>query len=100
MKFITENKTTVIAISIILLGIVAYFIFFSGGSTQQDNGLVTFGNPTTSAANREFVSLFTTLRQINFDTSIFDNPNFKNLKDFSREVTELPTGRDNPFAPL
>jgi hypothetical protein len=98
MNFFKNNQTTLIAIGIIVLGVIAYLFFFqnSGGtgalSTSQSD-------PRIVAANQEFITLFSELRRIDLDTSIFDDEYYGSLVDFSRPVSVEPVGRDNPFAP-
>lgn len=97
MNFFKNNQTTLIAIGIIVLGVLGYLFFFqnNGGS----GALVTSqSDPRIVAANQEFITLFSELRRIDLDTSIFDDEYYSSLVDFSRPVSVEAVGRDNPFA--
>ncbi|XKT75184.1 MAG: hypothetical protein ACJKSS_00105 [Patescibacteria group bacterium UBA2103] len=95
MNFFKKNQTVLIAIGIIVAGFIAYFFFFQN---NNQGALVTTTNPSVSAANQEFVALFSKLRRIDLDTSIFEDEYYSSLVDFSRPIAEEPVGRDNPFA--
>lgn len=97
MNFFKKNQTTVIAIGIVVLGFIAYVFFFQGGGNQAAL-LTSPGNPSVNAANQEFIALFSELRRIDLDTSIFEDEYYNSLVDFSRPVSVEPVGRDNPFA--
>lgn len=97
MDFFKKNQTTVIAIGIIVLGVLAYLFFFQNGN--DGGALITSQNdPRVTAANQEFITLFSELRRIDLDTSIFDDEYYNSLVDFSRPISVEPVGRDNPFA--
>lgn len=70
------------------------------------------GSALLSAASRETVALpgqerkelgvktktaLAELSSINFDESIFSDPAFLSLKDFTEEIDPTPIGRDYPF---
>ena len=98
MNFFKKNQTTVIAIGIIVAGVLAYVFFFQNG---EDAALITSqSDPRVVAANQEFITLFSELRRIDLDTSIFDDEYYNGLVDFNRPVSVEPVGRDNPFAPI
>lgn len=99
MNFFKKNQTTIIAIGIVVAGFLAYVFFFQNGN----NGgalITTPTDPRVVAANQEFISLFSKLRRIDLDASIFENEYYNSLIDFSRPISVEPVGRDNPFAPV
>ncbi|MBL1434258.1 hypothetical protein COB87_001650 [Candidatus Wolfebacteria bacterium] len=97
MNFFQKNKTTVIAIGIIIAGFLVYTFFFQNGG--QEGALSTSrSDPRVVAANQEFITLFSELRRIDLDTSIFDDSYYNSLVDFSRPISVESVGRDNPFA--
>ena len=96
MKFFKNNQVTVIAVVIVVLGILAYFFFFQNGGNQGAL-IVSPSNPQVVAANQEFIALFSELRRIDLDTSLFEDEYYNNLIDFSRPISVEPVGRDNPF---
>jgi hypothetical protein len=99
MDFIKNNQTTLIAIGIVVAGFLAYVFFFQNGN--NGSALITAQtDPRVVAANQEFISLFSKLRRIDLDTSIFEDEYYNSLIDFSRPISVEPVGRDNPFAPV
>lgn len=97
MNFFKKNQTTVVAVGIIVLGVIAYFFFFQNDTTGP---LTTSGSdPRVIAANQEFIALFSELRRIDLDTSLFEDEYYQGLVDFSQQIFVEPVGRDNPFAP-
>jgi len=99
MDFIKNNQTTLIAIGIVVAGFLAYVFFFQNGNNGSAL-ITTQTDPRVVAANQEFISLFSKLRRIDLDTSIFDDEYYNGLIDFSRPISVEPVGRDNPFAPV
>lgn len=97
MNFFKKNQTTVIAIGIIVLGAIAYFFFFQNDAPGPLT--TSSSDPRVIAANQEFIALFSELRRIDLDTSLFNDEYYQGLVDFSRPISVEPVGRDNPFAP-
>lgn len=93
MAPIKENPSRVIPIAIMVLGIIAGYLFYS--LTIKGNNV---GIPPPAAAQDDTLSKF---KDISLDFSIFDDLRFKSLKIFG----ELPvqpgaTGRVDIFAPF
>lgn len=87
-----ENPSKVIPIAIMVLGIVAGYLFFS--MTIQGNEV---GIPPPVLAD-DTLSKF---KNLGLDFSIFDDTRFKSLKIFGElPVQPGPTGRTDIFAPF
>ncbi|MBP6974649.1 MAG: hypothetical protein KBB54_01760 [Candidatus Pacebacteria bacterium] len=111
-----NKKTILIVAAIIILAFIGYAIAISGkkdssagGVTKQAVGTTsktsTAGVTTTKAAGldgpgKEFVTQLLAIQNIKFNLSIFSDPVFQGLQDWSREILPQETGRPNPFAPL
>lgn len=102
MDFIKNNRTTVIALAIVLGGVLVYMFFFREDPTQNTTGLTTFGNSDVNVTNQQFIALFGELQRIEIkeNTDLFEDPYYRSLVDYSQPVSPEPVGRDNPFAPL
>lgn len=102
MDFIKNNRTTVIALAIVLGGVLVYMFFFREDPTQNTTGLATFGNSDVNVTNQQFIALFGELQRIEIQekTDLFEDPYYRSLVDYSQPVSPEPVGRDNPFAPL
>lgn len=58
------------------------------------------GSPTQQTADQELVATLLTLRAVTLSGKIFEDPAFRNLRDFGTTIVAEPVGRPNPFAPL
>lgn len=91
-----------ILIGILVLGVAGYLNVFQK-ETQAQETLIT---PDVSVVaendqqGQEILSLLADLKRIRLDGSIFSDPLFQSLQDFSVELNPEPKGRQNPFAPL
>lgn len=93
---------------IILAGfaIFAVFAYLSvpQKETQAQEPLVVADTAVAGVGNnqkgREILALLADLKKISLDESIFSDPIFQSLKDFSVELAPEPKGRQNPFAPI
>ncbi len=77
-----------------------------GGMPQGPVAMIPggpIGMPTgmqTSAAANEFSGLLSSINSISIDTSIFQNPAYKTLRDYPVMLGTDIIGRINPFAPV
>ncbi|MAF59275.1 MAG: hypothetical protein QF858_01970 [Candidatus Pacebacteria bacterium] len=99
MGILKKYKNILIGATLIALAFVGYNFFFSG----NDGGVLT--SVTNEAAadaivGKELLALLLDLKSIDLDESIFDDPAFRALLDFGRDIVPEPVGRENPFAPL
>ena len=91
------------ALFAIVLLFAAYTLFFRGD--EEEAGLTTgsgtaAGTLSSNTVGSDLIKLLKDLNAIELDQSIFDEPSFQSLKDFSRPLRAEPVGRENPFAPL
>ena len=106
----SKLKTILIIVGVIvLIGAVIYFVS-SKSSPTESRGLVTNGTAATavtpsatpgSTIGREFVSMLLNLREITLDNSLFNDPAFISLNDYTITLVQPGgEGRANPFAPF
>lgn len=99
MELIKRYKNILLLIAVVVFLFIAYTILFRNGapgellSTEEPQG-------PAAAAERELLGLLIELKEVELDGAIFADPAFRSLKDFSQELTPLPIGRANPFAPF
>ncbi len=87
-----ENPSKVIPIAIIVLGVIAGYLFFSLTIQGSEVGIQP---PVTTD---DTLSKF---KNLGLDFSIFDDARFKSLKIFGESpVQPGPTGRADIFAPF
>lgn len=100
--------------AIVVLGIsalIAAATFLGGSSssnTSSSSQLSSSANSkvagvpltTTSSAPSEFANVLSSIKSITLDTSIFDNPAYRTLRDYPITLGSDYRGRPNPFAPV
>ena len=83
---------------VIVLGGMWYVLY--GGSSAPAPSLTTTGTGSGNPADQTLVSTLLALRAVKLNATIFSNPAFMSLKDFSTQIVPEPVGRPDPFAPL
>jgi hypothetical protein len=97
MSYISQHKLIVILVVIVVLGVGWYAL---SGSPSSEPTLTTTPVSGSSPADQNLLSTLLALRAVKLDATIFSNPAFMSLKDFSTKIIPEPVGRTNPFAPL
>lgn len=98
METLKQHKILVI-IAILVVVLIAWYILSGSSGDSASKSVITTTTPT-DAADRELVSTLLALRSVKLDGTIFSEPAFASLKDFSTQIISEPVGRPNPFAPL
>ncbi len=85
----------------IILAVGALVGIFLISNLNSGSGTVGIATETDSLGidDQEMITLLRKIQRITLDGSVFSDPAFLSLKDFSREIVEEPQSRDNPFAP-
>lgn len=99
MEALKRYKNVLLLIVVIGALFIAYTVLFVDG--EKDNLLGT-GGPLgpTAVVERELLGLLLEIKTVELSGSIFSDPVFQSLQDFSQELIPLPIGRNNPFAPF
>lgn len=102
MNWILQHKLIVIGAIIVLFVAVWYGLSSSGGAAPvlETGAVGNTGSPTADSADQQLVATLLSLRAVTLSGTIFTDPAFQSLKDFSTAITPEPIGRPNPFAPL
>jgi hypothetical protein len=98
MHFLKQYQAVIGLVAVVAAAFIAYTIFFAHPAEPA----LTQTSVATSqdAVDQQLIALLLTLHGIKLDASLFDNPKFKSLKDYGKELVPEPVGRPNPFAPL
>ena len=96
INFFLNHKILLIIVGLIIAGLAWYGLTSGGESTT----LLTSETVSDQGPDRDLVSTLLALRAVKLDASIFTDPAFASLKDFSTQIIPEPIGRPNPFAPL
>lgn len=97
MSYIFQHKLITVLVVIVVLGVGWYAL---SGSSSGTPALTTTPVADNSPADQNLVSTLLALRSVTLDGTIFSDPAFMSLKDFSTQIVPEPVGRSDPFAPL
>lgn len=91
----SQNSTIAIVIALLLLGVAGYLLF----GKEDATGVLETQGPA-SAAEMTFIHLTSKIDPVTFDSSILEDPRFKQLKDIRTAIIPEVSGKIDPFAPL
>ncbi len=91
----SSNKTTISVIVAIIIVAIAYFYYT--GTTATSTNLVSSDN---ASVGTQVLGLLNQIQSLHIDNSVFTDPGYKTLRDFSVPIPTVDVGRPNPFAPL
>jgi len=91
MKTLKNNKTLLLVVLLVIVFIAMYKMLF-----KSDLGDLS-PDPVSQSVGDEVLTMFNSLKQVQFDSSVFSTPSFLLLTDFSTEIPQQNTGRRNPF---
>lgn len=100
MNFLKKHLVSIfIVIAIIFVGYFGYNYF---GGSSSSNATLSVATPDGGGATvgGDLLVILANLKTLKLDDSIFNDPLFKNLKNFKIDLSPEPIGRANPFAPL
>lgn len=92
------NKTSIISVIVVLVLVVGYF-YFMGGSPAIDVGLLERQSDGVNVGSKE-LSLLNEINSLKIDSTLFTDPAYRTLRDYSVAIPPQNVGRPNPFAPL
>lgn len=93
---ILKNKQVVGGVAVVLVLALSYYLWTSSGSTSA---LLT-STEGSSPLSQEILTTLGQLHTIRLDSSVFSDPVFVSLNDFSETIPPQQAGRRNPFAPV
>ncbi len=85
---------------LIIILVVAIILFVLYGMSDKTPETTLMRSPSSAASSQDEQEILTLLRDvqsITLDGSIFKDPAFASLRDFSREIIVEPAGKENPF---
>ncbi|MEK7647224.1 MAG: hypothetical protein AAB378_02510 [Patescibacteria group bacterium] len=90
--------TIILVIAVLAAGYLGYVYFKPVPASVVEKTSAVAGSDTEMRALLDALSI---MQGLHIDTSFFNSPTYKNLKDLSPEVS-VPSvkGRTNPFLPL
>ena len=101
MKTQPKSKKLVIGIIVVILVVLLGYFYFSGGSTPAQSNLLQQQNtPEAEIIGMRILNLLNQIRSLKIDKTIFQDPSYQTLVDYSVPIPAVGVGRPNPFAPL
>ncbi len=97
MKNLFHSKGTISVIVIVVILVIAYF-YYEGGSSTGSGSLLQSQSSDQSIGAAE-LNLLNQIQSLNVDSSLFKDPGYQSLVDYSVAIPSEPVGRPNPFAP-
>lgn len=94
---LSKKKTIIIAAVIVVLGLVAYFVWLK---PQPVENVSIAGYGPTGQVQASFLTLAAQLQPIAFDATVLTDPRFTALVDIKTVIIPEAAGRTDPFAPL
>ena len=96
-----KNKTYIIniiigVVVIAALGLGYYFFFYE----EAEERTIEIQLTESQLTQQQIFKLINDLGNIKLDRDIVLKEDFVNLKDFTQEIPEQPTGVSNPFRPI
>ncbi len=81
-------------LGIVLIAALGYYLMTQRSATGLQGSMP---NSQIAAESSTFLRRLNDLKSITLDGSVFSNPRFRILVDFSEPITPEPVGRTNPF---
>lgn len=99
IKLLIQKAPTFALIAILAaVGFFAYD-FFNQSVFAQDSNLTVSTNQLATLIDPASEAMLDEISSITLDTSIFSNPVFLSLNDYTNPLPQESAGRTNPFAP-
>lgn len=102
-----SKKVKNFAIVIIVISLIIGIFTIVGNNETISSGTFTSNkgagipiNQNEPVQNDEFGAILADIKDINIDTTLFEDPTFKALRDYPISLGSDVVGRDNPFAPV
>ena len=87
-------QNLLVILGIVLIAALGYYLYTQNAATTLVVGTV---DNQVAVETGMFLERLNALKEVSFDTSIFTDPRFSALVDFSQPVTSQPVWRQNPF---
>lgn len=101
MQWIKQHFILSLALIAVVVFVLWYFMSSSAPAapilaTTTSNS----GSPSADSSDQNLVATLLQLRAVTLSGTIFQDPAFTSLLDFSTTIVPEPVGRPDPFAPI
>lgn len=97
MEILKKAKMPIIICLILIISFFVYNNVFK--KPEPESGIDRTSAEARKNPSRDFSSLLSLIKSVDFDDKFFSDTTFRSLVDFSEDVQKEDKGRDNPFAP-
>ncbi len=98
-ELIQKAKVPIIIFVVLFLCFVGYNVFIK---SDEGDAIVEYAvsadSETRQQLDKDILPLLTLVKNVQFDGTLFSDPTFQSLADFSKPIEPEDKGRDNPFA--
>lgn len=95
-----SKKTIIIAVVAVVLVIIYFYFQGSASNTPASGSLLSNGALSGTDVGSSELTLLNHIQSLRIDTSVFSDPAFQSLQDYSVAIPPESVGRPNPFAPI
>lgn len=103
----TNNNKMYAVLGILLIVVVGWYLYsrqkpseIAGESFIIDDPMMLAAGGATGDVGMEILDLLSKIQGLRIDTTLFADPAYRSLSDYTQQVAPQPVGRDNPFAPI
>jgi len=94
------NKKTIIIIGVVVLVLIFGYLYMTGTSTPKTSGNLIPGSDSFGGVGSAELSLLNQMKFFRIDATLFKDPAYLSLLDYSVTISPQGVGRPNPFAPI
>jgi hypothetical protein len=95
----SPHRTWIWVTVIVVVAAIGYF-YLSGSSAPASSVVLLSSGPNSAAVGAQDLALLQQIQSLKIDTSLFSDPGYLTLRDYSVAIPPVNVGRPNPFAPL
>lgn len=103
MQKSTSSKTTIISLVVIVIVALLLYFYYKGNPSDASTSSLTVVSAESMearASSDRVLALLSEIRSLNIKDSLFSDPVYKSLVDYTIAIPDQPVGRINPFAPV
>jgi hypothetical protein len=97
-----SSLKSVIFVLIIVAAVLVGYFYYSGNSSSSTGSLLSSSSPdaTSDAIGVQVLGLLNQIQSLRIDSTLFADPAYQTLRDYSVQIPPQNVGRANPFAPI
>lgn len=94
-------KNLIMILGLATIAFAGYFLYQQQVASQLDTSATSDQELEAMLIKTQvFMARRQALDSVTIDESVFENEVFRSLRTYTRELSSMPVGRDNPFNPI